>query len=292
MQGRKIGIAAALALAFAVVCALFFLRAPRYYVTQYADVTGMQAMFYTIESSRGELIVIDGGNAGNAEYVRAVIEEKGGHVDAWFLTHPHPDHIGAFNVLWDGMQSEIDMIYAPQIDYLAYRDKAYEWDDFAGYDVFLNYMSETDRLVCLHTGDRRKVCGLDFWILHACDDYVCANSRDIGNDGGLVIRVTNRSETMLFCADVGAGMSDRILSRCGEEIKCDYIQMSHHGNGGCSEAFYRLAAPRTAFFDAPDWLMYPEEDGRYTSPDNRRLMESLGAEIFSYGTAPNRIELR
>ncbi len=289
---KAVVILGGLAVVAAVICIGICLQKARYYVTQYADTTGMQAMFYTIESDRGDLIVIDGGNAGNADYVRQVIQEKGGHVDAWILTHPHPDHIGVFNVLWNELQPEIDVIYTPEIDYLTYRDRAFEWDGFDGYDLFLDLTSETDKLVYLHTGDELEICGLAFQILHACDDYVYEVSHDIGNDCGLMVRVTNREETMLFCADVGIGMADKIMSQYGSRIACDYIQMGHHGNGGLSEAFYRLAAPGIAFFDAPDWLMNPGEEGRYTTPENRKLMESLGAEVYSYDTAPNRIELK
>ena len=35
------------------------------YITQYADQTGSQAMFYTIETGKGHLIVVDGGTSGN-----------------------------------------------------------------------------------------------------------------------------------------------------------------------------------------------------------------------------------
>ena len=49
-------------------------------------------------------IVIDGGTEGNADCVRQVIMENGGIVHAWFLTHPHPDHIGAFNQIYANPQ--------------------------------------------------------------------------------------------------------------------------------------------------------------------------------------------
>ena len=197
---KRIGIFLAAAVICTGICLGLYLREPRYDITQYADTTGMQAMFYTIESNRGDLIVIDGGNAGNADYVKEIIRKKGGHVDAWILTHPHPDHIGAFNVLWDELQPQIDVIYTTEIDYLTYRDRAFEWDGFEGYDLFLNYMSETDKMTYLHTGDELDICGLHFQILHACDDYVYEVSHDIGNDSGLMMRVTNQEESMLFCA--------------------------------------------------------------------------------------------
>lgn len=293
MKPKKLLLVVAVAaLVAAALCIVWLNRAPRWFITQYADTTGLQAMFYTIESDRGDLIVVDGGNAGNADYVREVIEEKGGYVDAWFLTHPHPDHIGAFNVLWDELQDKINVIYTSDIDYAAYSSKAQKWDDIEGYNVFLNYMSETDKLVCLHTGDELEVCGLRVKILHSYEDFVYQTSNNMGNDSSLMIKVTNDRESMLFCGDIDVGMSEKIMGQYGEEIKCDYIQMAHHGNGGLSEAFYRLASPRAAFFDAPEWLMNPEEGKRYTTPANRRLMESLGAEVFYYATAPNRIELK
>ncbi len=293
---RKIRIAApilALILITAVVlCMTIWPGGIRYYVTQYADATGLQAMFYTIESNRGDLVIIDGGNAGNEDYLREIIRKKGGHVDAWIVTHPHPDHVGAFNRLWDEIKGDVDMVYTVELDYNAYREKAREWDGFEEYERFLEYMEGDDRLTYLHTGDEPEICGLQCKVFSAYDSWVNQNSGDLCNDGSLMLRVANKEESILFCADIGQVMSDKIIQEYGEELKCDYIQMGHHGNGGLSEEFYRLTRPKAAFFDAPEWLMNPAEGLNYTTPAKRELMESMGAEIFYYKTAPNRIELK
>lgn len=262
------------------------------YITQYADRTGTQAMFYTIEAGKGHLIVIDGGTTGNAGYVKEVIEEKGGKIDAWILTHPHPDHIGAFNELWDEYKDKIEAIYAPEIDYIAYQNKAQEWDGFEYYTTFLEYMADCDKLTYLHEGEEFRIGDLQFTVIYAYCEAVNMLSRDIPNDGSLVFKVSGKTESMLFCSDVGIAMSDTILQKHSEELKCDYIQMGHHGNGGLHESFYRVTEPKAAFFDAPEWLMNPGEGKNYTTPANRAMMEDMGAEIFYYATAPNRIRLK
>ena len=58
-------------------------------------------------------------------------------------------------------------------------------------------------------------------------------------------------------------MSDTIIENYREELKSDYLQMGHHGNGGLSEEFYRLVEPKSAFFDAPDWLNESGGSGKH-----------------------------
>lgn len=66
----------------------------KYTVMQYQDPEGYQCMSYTIESTDGGLVVVDGGRAWQSEELVNVIKEKGGKVDAWIITHPHDDHCG------------------------------------------------------------------------------------------------------------------------------------------------------------------------------------------------------
>ncbi len=73
-------------------------------ITQYADASGAQAAIYTVVRDDGKLAVIDGGWDTNADALREILASLGNHVDTWILTHPHKDHIGAFNVIYPDPQ--------------------------------------------------------------------------------------------------------------------------------------------------------------------------------------------
>ena len=82
-------------------------------ITQYGNNNGRQSMFYTIKDTHRHFIVIDGGWTEDADMVRRIINNNGGHVDAWFLTHPHADHIGAFCAIYKDLKNiSIDKVYA------------------------------------------------------------------------------------------------------------------------------------------------------------------------------------
>lgn len=246
--------------------------------------------FYTIYNKDKGLIVVDGGWEEDAASVREVIYELGSHVDAWILTHPHQDHIGAFNLLYKELDGiTIDHIYTVE---MAAPDMCLEvapWDSVDAYNDFLAL--NVSELEYVYAGDVLQICGLEFEIISTYDDNVKKLSKDYLNDGSMMFKVTNVSESMLFCADVGIGMSDYLVNQYGDFLKADYIQMAHHGYGGLSDQFYSLVNPKIAFFDAPDWLMY-DETGKYDNPQNAAFMESLNAEIYSFNSTPNTIVLR
>ena len=51
--------------------------------------------------------MIDGGWTEDAMAVKDIIKSQGGIVDAWILTHPHQDHIGAFNEIYAELKKDI-----------------------------------------------------------------------------------------------------------------------------------------------------------------------------------------
>lgn len=258
-------------------------------ISQYGP-RDINSSFYTLYNPKQGLIVVDGGWAEDAEYVRSAIALFGNKVDAWILTHPHQDHIGAFNVIYQDLQGiEIEKIYT--VDMAAPEDciAVASWDNVDTYCDFLEF--EIPELEYVSIGDKLTICDLEFEIFNAYGKHVKELSRDYINDGSMMFKVSGEKESMLFCADVGSSMSDYLLDYWGENLKADYLQMGHHGFGGLKDDFYKRVSPKTAFFDAPDWMM-KDETGTYDNPENAQFMESLGSEVVSFNNAPNSIILK
>lgn len=257
-------------------------------ISQYGP-RDINSSFYTLYNPKKGLIVVDGGWAEDAEYVRSAIALFGNKVDAWILTHPHADHIGAFNEIYSDLQGiEIDKIYT--VDMASPEDciAVASWDKVDAYRDFLAL--EIPELEYVALGDKLTICDLKFEILSAYGKHVKKLSRDYINDGSMMFKVTGKKESMLFCADVGSSVSDYLLDYWEDEIDVDYLQMGHHGFGGLKDDFYEMTTPKKAFFDAPDWMM-KDTTGAYDNPENAKLMESLESEVVSFNSAPNSIIL-
>lgn len=261
----------------------------KYTVTQYASVTGAQSMIYTITDWNNHFIIIDGGWKEDTDWLLKCIKDNGGKVDVWIITHPHPDHAGAFNGVYASGVVEIGTIYTIPMDYEIYQSRANWWDEFEIYDEFVNLTAEADNIVYLNDGDEVDLFGLKMEVFHSFDLEEMENDMDPCNDGGLVFKLSALHSSMLFLADVGGIYSTSIIEKYEDKLVADYVQMGHHGNGGMDETFYRVVSPKMAFFDAPESLMQNEE---LNAPAKRALMESLDAQVVYYATAPNEIVLQ
>ena len=83
---------------------------------QLANRCHTQMMAYRIITPTGKIVMIDGGNYKNppeGETLYRLLQEQGGHVDAWFVTHPHSDHLGAIAYVLEhyGDQIAVDQFY-------------------------------------------------------------------------------------------------------------------------------------------------------------------------------------
>lgn len=258
-------------------------------VTQYSDITGAQGSFYTLENAEGNFIIIDGGWEGNEARVRDAIKMHNNHVDVWIITHPHQDHVGAFNKIYANPQGiTIDRIYDSPIDYETVISSGEKWDDIKVFEEYLSLTEDAGNITHLHRGDEFDMLGLKVQVLNSYDQYVLDNSSDITNDSSLMLKISSRNKSMIFCGDIKYQMEDTILSLYRDYIKCDYIQAAHHGNWSFSEDFYDAAGAGTVFFDAPEWIM---NDEQYPAYELKAHLEKNNVETVDFTTSPNVVYL-
>ena len=82
------------------------------------SVCGGQMNSFVVTTEDGGIIVVDGGYRSDAENLIAYLKQVSGqeipHVDAWFHTHAHGDHIEAFNEI---VENHADRLTVEKIYY-------------------------------------------------------------------------------------------------------------------------------------------------------------------------------
>ncbi len=187
--------------AILIIFLIFRLTADtKWEITQYSDASESQAIFYTITSNKKDLVVIDGGVTANAEKVREVIKKNGNHVDAWILTHPHPDHIGAFNEIYaQPGKIKIDQIYDNGLDYEYYDTLDREWDNIGTYATYLDLTSGDSRIKHVSRNTTLEIKDLTFEFMNTYDEISKEFKEDIGNDASLVFKVSRKEGPKPCC---------------------------------------------------------------------------------------------
>ena len=298
-QGRAKQIGAILGIIILVTAACFAGRKivnsatpPVWTVTQFASTQDTPIMFYTIEDNKGHFVIVDGGLWPDAEIVWGEILKHKRHIDAWIVTHPHPDHTGAFNNLMESppLDFSVDTIYMPQVNRESYEEKQKAYDDIGAYYKQLEVTEGLDNIVYVHENDHCDLIGLDMQVISSWDENVDTLPDHLPNQGSMMFRIEGAEQSMLFCADVQKEMEQFIIPEHKNDLHADYVQCGHHGNWGLSKEFYDYVNASVAFMDAPEWLFDPES--KYTANELREYLEEKGTTVYTFETAPNQVEIR
>ncbi len=273
---------------FAILLCSTALAENDWILTQYADISGNQAMCYSLTNGT-DLILVDGGWVDNAPQVKEVIESNGGYVTAWILTHYHNDHADAFNALWDEYKEKIDAIYCTPLDWNEFMEQARPWDSLETYETFLKNTENDERVIRLNRGEELEIAGLKVKVFNAYDEMVKKYS-DYANNCSLVLKITNKEQSVLFLGDVwNKELGMEILNLYGAEaMRADYVQSGHHGNNTQSFEFYKAVNPSVIFLDGPEWLMTGED---YDAKDLLAWCEENGIKSCDYRSAPTSYPL-
>ena len=231
-------------------------------IWQLANQTHTQMMGYVVKTETA-LVVIDGGTAGDAPFLLHILREAGGekpHVDAWFLTHPHLDHVDAFLRL---MKEERGAFSVEQVC-LRFPERGllergepgclHTWDAYqAARPLFL----DKERL--LNAGETFSIGDTKWEVLYVTDPTIEKNA---SNNSSLVLRLTAEGVSTLFLADLGKEGGEVLLKRHGGALKSDIVQMAHHGQSAVYMDVYEAIRPDVCLWCAPRWLWENDQGHR------------------------------
>ena len=221
-----------------------------------------------ILESNGTLLVVDGGFASEAPYMYEYLKALGGHVTGWFLTHVHNDHVSCLHgILSEHPDITVDKIYYnfPSDEFILHH--APMQDSLPSEEILRRFRADAaERHVELVVSQRGDVYEFDdkkvtVRVLREPDESIVQNPI---NNSSLVFRFESDGKSILFLGDLGIEGGEQLThSTDASLIKADFVQMSHHGQGGVSKEVYSLINPSYCLWPTPSWLWNNMGPGGY-----------------------------
>jgi beta-lactamase superfamily II metal-dependent hydrolase len=263
--------------------------------------TKSQGNSYVFRTRKGKVIVVDGGVPGEAGYLRGFLGVLGNHVDAWFLSHPHNDHVGALNEILKKPEGiVIETIYHSEISPSLYKDDrvvAELYNNLKTYRHPISARVQRDPMVELddnltgspaavvdvHPGLTGEIDGVNFKIIAAKNEEIKANQY---NNSSVVVKVWDQARSVMFLGDAGDDEGEKILNGpFRHDLDCDFLQMAHHGQQGVSKKFYQSIKFKACLWPTPRWLWDNYTDqrkgfntGPFKTVETREWMKELGIQ--------------
>lgn len=261
-------------------------------------------MGYVCVTENGKFIVIDGGYGDDADSLLELLKTNSGsekvQVDLWIITHPHFDHYGALREISKNPKLR------PQVSVgkFAY----YFPHDFCGKDGNPGSLIGADntlKTIASEFGaeiftpkrdDAVTVDGMEITFLYVPDDCSILN-RGGGNANlcSLIFTLESKNKKVMFTGDAYGRTMQLTAWRYHKELKCDVLQMPHHGLCDSYNAdFYREVDPNTLLVPisrAGDRTMhsdmYADREGRNCNLD----LESNAKNVLKAFEGTVEIEL-
>ena len=245
--------------------------------------TGAQNLSIVIKSPNGKLIVVDGGWEADADKLSSLILQQGGKVDAWLITHPHEDHVGALcAVLNDTSRKiKIDKIYCSLATPDWYRQVSPTGAGIA--DQLLSAFTKLPVGTVTNNIGRGREIVVDDVNIRVLNNRGVYTYNGV-NNSSLIYKIRVSGQSILILGDLAYdGGKDLIKTCTAAELKSDIVQMAHHGQQGVDQDAYALIAPTTCLWPTPAWLWNNDNGGGVGSGPwgtltTRAWMDALGVK--------------
>jgi len=250
-------------------------------LVQLSPQTESRMMGYILKTKDNKVIVIDGGTKGDSDNLLKYIQSYGSKVDYWFLTHPHIDHMGAFENIIGNSQIEVKNIYVTlnDLDFINKNEPA-RLDEANEFYNILKSDAVKDRVKEVSLNQIINVDNVKIDILGTKNPEITNNE---GNNSSMVIKLYVNDKSMLFLADSGVESGNKLIQNEKDKLKSDYVQIAHHGQAGVGENVYELVNPTYCFWPTPKWLWDNdngggEDSGTWKTKETRSWIDKLNVK--------------
>ena len=236
---------------------------------------------YVMRTSKGKVIVMDGGFPQEELTLRGFIGALGNQVDAWFISHPHDDHFGALiEILKNPQHMRIKSIIHSRLPKAVLKTEPQSEKMAREFYTLLQNLKDTQVFDLQQPGDVFRYDDMQVKVLGVANDF----TGNPYNNSSMIYRVWDRRKSILFLGDAGVECGQKALDGpFRNELDCEYIQMAHHGQNGCDENFYKTVKFRACLWPTPTWVWNNDQGkgfdtGILKTVEVRKWMEKLGIQ--------------
>ncbi|MDR1484355.1 MAG: MBL fold metallo-hydrolase, partial [Planctomycetaceae bacterium] len=192
---------------------------------------------YVFRTTNGKVIVMDGGVPPETGYLRGFLAAIGNNVEAWFLSHPHTDHVGVFHeILKNPGGIKIKTIYHSEFSKEYYESVEPKYVPMTT-ELYANLKKSDFNVENVTETGTVEIDRVQFKILAVKNEK---QKQDAYNNSSMVIRVSDSVRSIVFLADSGVARGEELLNgKFRDDLNCDFLQMAHHGEGGVGKKFYQ-----------------------------------------------------
>lgn len=250
-------------------------------ITLLANQSTSQMLSVLIETNQGKIIMLDGGTPEDTTHLVQTLAAKGSHVDTWLITHPHSDHVGALNEILNHPE------YGVTVDHVYFSFAGLSWyqeyepgraDMVAKIMTSLSLQPQEKVHGDIYRGQEIWVDNIKITVMN--QPYLQANNSI--NNSSVAYMLDINGKKALFLGDMGVETGKQFLAdHTPEELKCDIVQMAHHGQDGVGLEVYQVLQPQICLWGAPDWLWNNDsgsgtDSGKWKTIETRKWMAQLG----------------
>lgn len=236
---------------------------------------------YVMRTTKGKVIVMDGGFPQEELTLRGFIGALGNQVDAWFVSHPHDDHFGALiEILKNPQHMRIKSIIHSRLPEPVLKGEPGSEKMAREFYGLLENLKDTQVFDLQQPGDVFRYDDMQVKVVGVANDF----TSNPYNNSSMIYRVWDRRKSILFLGDAGVECGQKALDGpYRNDLDCEYVQMAHHGQAGCDEHFYKSIKFRACLWPTPTWVWNNDQGqgfntGNLKTVEVREWMQKLGIE--------------